>query len=809
MKRHTAPVLLILLLFWLSPIVTTARESPDTVVISVIHDGPWAGAANIEAIIKLEINELLEGEFTPQFPPEYRIEADFDPDQIEQALRNQLADPRVDIVMIAGPIGSGLVGRIDSLPKPVFAPFIVGRELQELPYDDGVSGRYNFNYLSSPFSFERDLRTFTEIVPVDTLAILISDPISNAVPSVIERFRTIARAQGVVAEVIPVGTEAQPALEKIPESANAAYLGILLHMPDFELQKLIDGVNQRRLPSFSMLGNRNVERGVMAALSPEDEIIRLSRRLALNIQRTLLGENPSELPVDVAQTRSLTLNMETVRQIDVWPSWEFITEARVVGEWTRETDRMLSLSSVMSDAVTANLELLAKRYEVAAGAADVPIARSQLLPQAEVGARGVIIDGDRAAASLGAQAERSITGTASLTQVIYSEQAWANLSIQNRLQDAREFDSTALRLDIAARAGSAYLNVLRANTFERIQRDNLRTTRSNLELAEMRERIGISGPSEVLRWRSQIATNRINVINASSQRNVTEIELNRLLNQPLESAFETTEAGLDDPALLGSQQRLFDYMDNPKSFRLLRIALTEEAIRQSPELAGLDASIAARERALKSSRWQFWTPTLALKGDVEYLFSEDGEGVSSPFDGGFALPGGQTLEIPQRDDLNWTVALNLSLPLFEGLKRPAEIRQNHEELIQLRTQRRATVERIEQRVRSAAHQLGASYAAIRLSRDAETAADSTLTLVIDAYSRGAVSIIDLIDAQNAALVAEQQAANAVYDALLDLIELERAIGQFDLFRTDEERRSFYRRLDQYYGSVNNASGAGN
>ena len=41
---------------------------------------------------------------------------------------------------------------------------------------------------------------------------------------------------------------------------------------------------------------------------------------------------------------------------------------------------------------------------------------------------------------------------------------------------------------------------------------------------------------------------------------------------------------------------------------------------------------------------------------------------------------------------------------------------------------------------------------------------------------GVLSIIDLLDAQSAALVAEQSAANATYQFLLDLMEAERAIG---------------------------------
>ena len=71
----------------------------------------------------------------------------------------------------------------------------------------------------------------------------------------------------------------------------------------------------------------------------------------------------------------------------------------------------------------------------------------------------------------------------------------------------------------------------------------------------------------------------------------------------------------------------------------------------------------------------------------------------------------------------------------------------------LKLQRDATRETVEQRIRSAMHAVGASYAAIGLSRDAAQAAAENLELVTDSYSRGVVSILTLLDAQNASLSA--------------------------------------------------------
>ncbi len=76
-----------------------------------------------------------------------------------------------------------------------------------------------------------------------------------------------------------------------------------------------------------------------------------------------------------------------------------------------------------------------------------------------------------------------------------------------------------------------------------------------------------------------------------------------------------------------------------------------------------------------------------------------------------------------------------------------------------------------------------------------------MALVTDAYSRGAASLVDLLDAQNAAVVADLVAANAVYDFLADMASVERAVGRFSLLSTAEERAAFFERLEAYFAET--------
>ena len=106
-------------------------------------------------------------------------------------------------------------------------------------------------------------------------------------------------------------------------------------------------------------------------------------------------------------------------------------------------------------------------------------------------------------------------------------------------------------------------------------------------------------------------------------------------------------------------------------------------------------------------------------------------------------------------------------------------------LEQLRLDYESASDKIEQRIRSAMELARASRMGIGLARESATAAGKNLELVSDAYARGAVSIIDLLDAQNAALNADELATNSVYDHLIDLLEVERAVSRMQILGTPE------------------------
>ena len=766
-----------------------------TVVVGVVLDGPGDSAPRLAAY-REEIVRLLAAEHDVRFPPDKTLMGDWTNGSAGSSLERLLLDPEVDVVLALGVLSSNAAARLPAPPKPVLAPHVIDQTIQGIPYElrrgatDGgdrrrsyhVSGRKNLYYVAIGRDFLHELETFREVAPFDSLAVLAMESLLEGVPGLADRFLEHVGPLGVKIQTVSVGDSLDDAVARIPSDVDAVYVTPLMQFASGGVEHLAELFIERQLPSFSLNGRMEVEKGLLAGLAIETDERRLARRIAVNLQLILDGESAAELPVDFALNERLTLNMSTARAIDARLSWATITEAELLFDGERPIERRLSLAQVVQEAERSNLDLAAADRTVAVGLQDVRLARSNLLPQLEVSGQDVVIDRDRAASSFGSTGQNQVSGSLGVSQLLYSEQARAGYDVEQQLQEAREQERAELRLDVVLEAAQAYLDLLGAKTAERIRRDNLELTRRNLERARTRLELGAAGPGEVYRWQSQIAQNRKDLITAGAVRNQAEIAVNRLLNRPLEESFATTEASVDDPELALNYERLRPYIDNRQGFAIFRRFITAEALNESPELRRIDRGLDANRRLVLAAKRAFYVPTVAAQADLTG-FKNSGAGSTNAL--GDLLP--PDVELTQPNNLNWSLAVSASLPLFQGGALRARRTQAEIQLDELTVQREATRQRVEQRVRSAMHATMASWAGIDLAKQAAEAARNNFELVADGYAEGLVDIINLLDAQNQALVAELAAATAVYDFLSDLMAVQRASGRFDFFRSAADR----------------------
>jgi len=384
----------------------------------------------------------------------------------------------------------------------------------------------------------------------------------------------------------------------------------------------------------------------------------------------------------------------------------------------------------------------------------------------------------------GHDSERAFGGNLSLTQIIWSDRDWADYSIAKDRQDARYQELIKVALDVGLEAATAYLDVLRSETYLKVHRQNLAFSHANLERARIRVKVGDADRSEVYRWESKISAEKADVVDAMARRRVAGFSLNRVLSRPLESDFRLEDTTLDDQLTLLANPRVEVYTGDSQRLAVLRDYLTRKGLAAAPLLLQLDAALKAQQREHTAATRSFWSPTIGLTGRVDHYFSRGGVGAD------MSAPG-----LP--DDTDWGMGVFLSLPLLEGGGRFAETKRTTQEIYRLERSRQAAAERIEEQVRGAVFQSASSRLAIDLFRDSAEAARRNLELVADNYILGRAQLVDLIDSQTNALNAELAAEEAVYRHLQDLMDLKRAVGRFTFFADEESRAAWIDELEGF------------
>ncbi len=310
-------------------------------------------------------------------------------------------------------------------------------------------------------------------------------------------------------------------------------------------------------------------------------------------------------------------------------------------------------------------------------------------------------------------------------------------------------------------------------------------------MAHKRIMIGVSNSSEEYRWESLIANQKQDVVNANLRISLAILELNRLLNRPLKEEFILEEVGLENSIFGIVEGRILELTDNPKSMQVFSDFIAELALKNSSQLKQIKKSMDAVKRTIASTKRSFWLPTFVIQGQVERTLVKEGEGTE-----GLDLSAMGVSTVVQ-DDTNFSISALLSWSVFEGGQRVAELRKYRAQLVQLEIQFEATKQLIEQRLRAALWNGRASGISIVLAHKAAQASKKNLELVTDAYSRGALTILDLLDAQNTALVSELAAVNARFTLMIDMIKIQRVAEIFFAVEGKENTTQRIRQLEEY------------
>ena len=751
-----------------------------TIQIGIVSDGINQREILPFEQIKQEIINLNQGEFVIDFPADKSINADWKLDKIRAAITTLSQDKTVDLIITNGLLSSHEAAQFKSLSKPVIATVVADRELQKLPYKNGTSNKTNYTYINTSRSVDHDIRQLFKLTPFKNL-IIPTDPILiEALPSLRTITTQVQKELGFMLTFLPVTNSLEETLTQIPDNTDAVYLPPLARFSNQDLQEFASGLIHKKIPSFSLLGRSELELGFMATLNGRKmDSLRFSRRIALMVQSILLGTDPARLKVDLDHQPKLAINMKTAKAIGYSPKWKVRETAELLFNDANGNVIFTSLTDAIRQAIAANISLSSDQINIALAEDQVDSARSSLLPQINIGISGSQIDQGRAGAQ---QAERKADADIQLSQLIYSERSWSNFDVAKLLKEAEDATFQIRVLDVISQSATIYLRVLLARAAEKVRTSNLKVSETNLELAEMRFKIGYSDRSEVLRWKSVIATDRSSLYAAQAEKEQVETELKRLLHLPLNDSIEVSDEGIKSQIDMLENEKFIGFFDNALNFNHFINFTVDRALANAPELKQINHLYQSARRQVDAGKRAYYIPDVSVNARFGQNIDQGGVGAQN---NNF-----------QND--NWSVGFQASLPLFAGGARSAEVSRASHSMIQSQYQRDNIQEVIEARVRSALQKTKGSFPAIRLSKDAAAAAKDNFFMVSDAYAKGQVSITSLIDAQNAALSADLSAVEALYSFMIDWVEIQRSVANFELLLSAQGMENWYQELDAYY-----------
>ena len=193
--------------------------------------------------------------------------------------------------------------------------------------------------------------------------------------------------------------------------------------------------------------------------------------------------------------------------------------------------------------------------------------------------------------------------------------------------------------------------------------------------------------------------------------------------------------------------------------------LLQRALAERPELAAaqVNEQIAAR---LKTDAWAQFAPSVAVNASARYnnpAISSNGEKET------------------------WSVALSLTLPLYDGGFRYVALKDADSQLRQARAQSRSEAVRVEDELRRAMLDLE-SARALRDEAEQEVRASRENERLIRAqFAAGTASQVEVSDAESALFQSESSALQQRLAVQLSALRVAKAVGAFDVTAPKERR----------------------
>ena len=339
--------------------------------------------------------------------------------------------------------------------------------------------------------------------------------------------------------------------------------------------------------------------------------------------------------------------------------------------------------------------------------------------------------------------ENAYTANIGVSQLLFSGgRTGAALRAARAFRESARLQLQEQQADIELSVRTAYYRAQFAQELERISQAAVAQAEQFLEQERLRERTGVASELDVLRAEVALANLRPQLVASRNSAELATLELKRLVNVPATQPLALT-TGLEVPpaeVLAATADTVVD---------LSHRAAVEAAERQ----------VRMREMGVRIARGAFLP-------DVTFSMSYGRLGY--PIDP-FTFTG-----VTWRTD--WVASLGVRVPIFDGLRRNAQLDQAQTNLNNARLQLAQLRENVQMQYQQAAGERRRAQETIAARQQTVTQAQRVYDLMVLRYDRGLATQLDVSDARLALLQARTNLAQALSDFYVAEATVTRALG---------------------------------
>ncbi|HET8865243.1 MAG TPA: TolC family protein [Gracilimonas sp.] len=369
-------------------------------------------------------------------------------------------------------------------------------------------------------------------------------------------------------------------------------------------------------------------------------------------------------------------------------------------------------------------------------------------------------------------------GGFTVQQNIFRGEVFVGLSTSEIYKAVQQENLRSVTQQVITRTRVAYYQVLVAKEQLRLQEIQIKRLEQNLNNNQARQRAGLVDDYAVLQLEVQLSNQRPQLIEARYDVDEAFRNLKVALGIPLEIDFEV-KGNLNSFDIIAGEVesdenagiKRVDQM-NPFTFQIKQDNWSS-LIEERGDLRVLDARLNLNEKEIQAVKSRF-LPTITATYNLQWSAAQSG---SPKF---FQNPPPETA--PNRIQ---SLAINVSLPLFEGFKRTSDVQRAQIARKDIEVQQRAAKLVAENEIASSAERLNKSYETATARKQALEQAEEGYQRALRRLENGVGSQIEVTDAEVQVRQAEVNYALMVFEYLSAKAEYDLATGRVPFVDVDD------------------------